>query len=84
MKGTKLTFCFNCNIVASFFVFLPLQVLFMSSPSSPSHIHPLKRDNFLFFVFIGYFLIYISNVIPFPSFPPFWKPSIPSSLPLLL
>ena len=38
---------------------------------------------FLFFFLIGYFL-YISNVIPFPGFPPFQKHPITSSLPLLL
>jgi hypothetical protein len=41
------------------------------------------RFHFYLKFFMGYF-IYISNVIPFPSFPPSRKHPITSSLPLLL
>lgn len=39
---------------------------------------------FFFFLKLDISFIYISNVIPFPGFPPSWKHPIPSSLPLLL
>jgi hypothetical protein len=40
---------------------------------------PIQNDEFYFFII---FFIYISNVIPFPGFPP-WKPLTPFPLPLL-
>jgi hypothetical protein len=45
-------------------------------------IPPLAVEHYFFLLVI--FFIYISNVIPFPGFPPSWKTPIPYSLHLLL